>query len=345
MRKNFHKISQSMQIGSMLLKYKLWRKRFPLMANLLLTNRCNLKCIYCYPQVFRRNLDDMTTDKWLKITDELYKMGARVIVLMGGEPLLFKDIDVIVDRVKSYGIICEMITNGYLIEKKIDTVKKLDSICISLDGNEATHDRNRGKGSYQKAVAAIKCAKSAAIRTRVKAVIIRHNVNSLRFLAQFAKEHGVVLTFTLPSIHTDAEDLTLTHEEIKELMTMAIEYKREGYPIGHTLTSMDYMMKWPANHYAWLDEKHCAGAPVVRCIRNDLTCYVDADGMMYPCAILWSQFPGKNVFEAGIKDAWNNLAQKPCYSCGYLGEIETNLLLSLSIRNIFQSARYFLFGS
>ena len=64
--------------------------------------------------------------------------------------------------------------------------------------------------------------------------------------------------------------------------------------------------------------------------------------MMYPCAILWSDFAGKNILEVGVKEAWRNLEKVPCYSCGYIGEMEINLLLSLSLKNILEAARYYL---
>ena len=65
------------------------------------------------------------------------------MVLLGGEPLLHKGIDQIVDRVKQHGMICEMVTNGYYLEGKSDIVKKLDSLCISIDGDKEEND-NKG---------------------------------------------------------------------------------------------------------------------------------------------------------------------------------------------------------
>ncbi|MFH1905656.1 MAG: radical SAM protein [bacterium] len=337
------KVSQSIRIGSKLLKYKLLKNRFPLIVHLLLTNRCNLKCFYCYPQVFSRKIEDIDTETWLKVIDELHKMGTGIVTLLGGEPLLYKGIDRIVDRVKKYGMICELVTNGYFVDRKIDIVKKMDSVCISIDGDETTNDRNRGEGSYKKAVAAIARTTSLGIKTRIKAVITKRNLDSFDYLCNFAKDYGVVLTFTLPSIHTESEDLTLNSQEARDLMKTVKLYKQKGFPIGYTMTSLDFMMKWPYNYYSWVDSS-CKNQSekILPCIRNDLTCYIDADGMVYPCAILWSDFPGKNFLKVGIREAWNNLINKPCYSCGYIGEIEINLVLSLSISNILESARYYL---
>ena len=187
------KLFQAVRIGGKLIQYNLFRKRFPLMVNLLLTNKCNLKCFYCYPQVFERETKDITTEKWLSVVDEFYEMGTEVMVLLGGEPLLHKGIDQIVDRVKQHGMICEMVTNGYYLEGKSAIVKKLDSLCISIDGDKEENDNNRGKGSFKKAIEAIQLCKSWGLTTRVKAVITQNNISSLDFLCEFAKKEDVVL--------------------------------------------------------------------------------------------------------------------------------------------------------
>ena len=56
------KLFQAVRIGGKLIQYNLFRKRFPLMVNLLLTNRCNLRCFYCYPQVFEQETKDIATE-------------------------------------------------------------------------------------------------------------------------------------------------------------------------------------------------------------------------------------------------------------------------------------------
>ena len=66
------KLFQGVRIGAKLIQYNLFRKRLPLMVNLLLTNRCNLRCFYCYPQVFEQETKDITTEKWLSVVDEFY---------------------------------------------------------------------------------------------------------------------------------------------------------------------------------------------------------------------------------------------------------------------------------
>lgn len=340
------KFLQAARIGFRLVSYKLAGKRCPLVANILLTNRCNLKCFYCYAQVFNRDLDDIEPDKWLGVIDKLHGMGTEIIVLLGGEPLLYKGVDKIIKRIKGHGMICELITNGYFVENNIDILRQLDSVCLSIDGDDAANDRNRGKGSYQKAVKAMDILKDSGVQTRIKAVITRNNIKSLEYLCHLALDHNVKLTFTFPCIHADTEDLKISAENIKSLMKDAERYKKSGYPIAYTLTCLRYMLRWQHDYYQWIGASAKVSHRSIRpCIKNDLSCYIDADGMMYPCAILWSDFPGrKNIFEEGIKNAWDTLAEKPCYACGYISEVEFNLLFSLSFHSVMESFLYFLRG-
>lgn len=341
MKMRVKKVLQSARMVSKLIRYKLTRQRVPLVVNLLLTNRCNLKCFYCYPQVFNRNLKDISLDKWIMAIDQFHDMGTEIMVLLGGEPFLYKEIDKIVDRIKQHGMICELITNGYFIQDKIDIVKKVDSICLSIDGDKTTNDRNRGNGSYDRVVKAIDIVKPLGVKTRIKAVITRRNMESMDYLCRFALQHNTPLTFTLPSIHTENEDLTISPAEVRKVIETAKKHKKEGCPIAHTVTCLDCVLRWPYDYYEWIAlSNRSHSKSILPCIRNDLSCYVDADGMMYPCAILWSNFRGKNIFEVGIKEAWDSLRKKPCYTCGYIGEVDLNLLFSLSLRNIIETSSY-----
>ncbi len=57
-----------------------------------------------------------------------------------------------------------MSTNGILIPKYIHTFKKNDGIQVSVDGDEKAHDFIRGRGSYEKAVKALKLLNEYKIR-------------------------------------------------------------------------------------------------------------------------------------------------------------------------------------
>lgn len=96
--------------------------------------------------------------------------GAPVVVIAGGEPLLHKEIDQMVEGIiakKKYAILC---TNALLMEKKLDLFKPSPYFTwsVHLDGDREAHDKSVcQKGTYDRAVAAIKAAKDRGFRVSI----------------------------------------------------------------------------------------------------------------------------------------------------------------------------------
>ncbi len=140
---------------------------------LKISNRCNLDCSYCY--VFKR-ADRSWVDQPSFMTSEIWQTLARKIAnyalkhqlqsigvnLHGGEPLLFgkKQTELLLHDFHSIlgnegiNVSYGLQTNGTLLDQEwLDIFRRFSvRIGISIDGNQATHDRNRkypsGQGSY-----------------------------------------------------------------------------------------------------------------------------------------------------------------------------------------------------
>ena len=106
----------------------------PVLAHVIPIRRCNLSCTYC------NEFDDFSkpvaTDEMLRRIDRLAELGATIITQSGGEPLLHPDLDKIIARVRSHGILAGMITNGYLLTpERINQLNRagLEHLQISID--------------------------------------------------------------------------------------------------------------------------------------------------------------------------------------------------------------------
>jgi MoaA/NifB/PqqE/SkfB family radical SAM enzyme len=106
----------------------------PVAAHLIPIRRCNLSCTYC------NEYDDRSAPvparDVLRRVDRLAALGTGIITLSGGEPLLHPDLDAIVERIRSHGVIATLITNGYLLSR--DRIRRLnraglDHLQISID--------------------------------------------------------------------------------------------------------------------------------------------------------------------------------------------------------------------
>ena len=117
-----------------------------------------MRCKHCGSSCQKALPDELTTEEALKLCDELGEMGFKWITLSGGEPTTRKDWYLIAKRLNDNGIIPTIITNGWLISEKIlDQAMEagVNTIAISIDGLEKTHDFIRKKGSFQKIMNAL----------------------------------------------------------------------------------------------------------------------------------------------------------------------------------------------
>jgi cyclic pyranopterin phosphate synthase len=103
-----------------------------------LVERCNLRCFYCMPeegvQLTPRS-DIMTFEEIYKIAKTFVDNGVTKIRLTGGEPLIRKDLPIILERLASLPVELSITSNAVIIHKFIDTLKSfaVNNINVSLD--------------------------------------------------------------------------------------------------------------------------------------------------------------------------------------------------------------------
>ena len=103
-----------------------------------LIERCNLRCTYCMPeegiQLSPRS-DLMSYEEIFTIASTFVKHGVTKIRLTGGEPLVRKDIHVILEKLSSLNVELSITTNAVLVDKYIDVLKEngVKNINVSLD--------------------------------------------------------------------------------------------------------------------------------------------------------------------------------------------------------------------
>jgi hopanoid biosynthesis associated radical SAM protein HpnH len=170
-------LNQAIRVGAYVLKQHLiGRKRYPLVLMLEPLFRCNLACAGCgkidYPaEILNQRL---SVAECLEAVDEC---GAPVVVIAGGEPLLHREIEQVVEGAiarKKFVIVC---TNALLLEKKMHLFKPgpYFTWSVHLDGAQPEHDASVCQdGVYDRAVAAIARAKQAGFRTIINATLFNN---------------------------------------------------------------------------------------------------------------------------------------------------------------------------
>ncbi|CAI9084765.1 hopanoid biosynthesis associated radical SAM protein HpnH [Candidatus Methylacidiphilum fumarolicum] len=148
-------------------------KRYPLVLMLEPLFRCNLACAGCgkiqYPDhILNRRL---TPEQCWAAAEEC---GAPIVSIAGGEPLVHKEIDQIVEgliRMKRYIYLC---SNALLLRKRLDLFKpsKYLTFSIHLDGLKEEHDESVCReGVYETAVEGIKEAVKRGFRVTINSTL------------------------------------------------------------------------------------------------------------------------------------------------------------------------------
>ena len=105
-------------------------------AQWLVTRKCNYRCAGC--NVWKeQDQRELATDDIKKGLDILKNLGIVELVISGGDPLLRDDIDEIIDYASKL-FITTVYDNGSMATKKIDALRNVDFVAISIDSLDET---------------------------------------------------------------------------------------------------------------------------------------------------------------------------------------------------------------
>jgi len=167
-------LHQKIRVGAYVMKQHVTGvKRYPLVLMLEPLFRCNLACAGCgkidYPDPILNQR--LTVEQCLEAVDEC---GAPVVSIAGGEPLLHREIEQVVEGIIARKKFVYLCTNALLMEKKIDRFKPNPFFVwsVHLDGDREMHDKSVcEEGVYERAVAAIKLARERGFRVNINCTL------------------------------------------------------------------------------------------------------------------------------------------------------------------------------
>lgn len=293
----------------------LFKKRYPLIVNFRITNKCNGICIYC--SIPKREPIEISKSDVFKLIDEISDT-TLYINLYGGEALLHNNIGEVIDHIKSKkNIFLSLSSNGYLVDGHINDLKKLDLLFLSIDGREELHDKQRGKGSFKKVINALELARENGIPVVVMTAITKYNLCDVDYLLELAHKYRFSITFQ--PVITCAQDNTDINPPIGEFReTMKRLSKLKDRHIAVSSKTLRYYTRWPEK------EKN-----KINCLVDRLSCFIESNGELYSCTTV-CDFDYKlgvhknSVFKKGVKKAFLDVPTPQCNDCWAMDSVEVN---------------------
>jgi len=240
-----HRFPWPMDLAEFFFQRKILRRTPPLLASFKVTYRCNLTCRAC---PFHLRADDeknhMTWDQAIAALETLKRLGTRIVVFEGGEPLLWRDgryrLHDLVLYAKKYFLRVAVTTNG---TRPLDV--PADTLWVSLDGLKQTHDALRSD-SFDRVWSNIKDTKHP--RVFIHFTLNRLNRREIEPVAKWVREtpslKGMTVQFFYP-YHQGEENLALSPEERRDAIGKLLSLKKSGLPILNSAGRLKAMMNQP----------------------------------------------------------------------------------------------------
>ena len=248
--------------------------RTPLKVNHYVSYKCNFKCDYCYVKECKIG-KEISTEEIKELMIKFKKMGTLVWTFIGGEPLLKQDIGKLISHAKKIGLKTQLSTNGYFIKSKIDEIKDIETIFISLEGSKEIHDEISFKGSYEKVIEAIDALRTINKEVVINTVLSKKNFDQIDFLINLVEKHNCKINFTpVYSVVEDAKKYQLNTEELKLVYKKIKNLKKTNKKISLSEDAFKRTILYSENKIKKYQK---------RCLAGILYCAVTPDGKVAPC--------------------------------------------------------------
>ena len=187
------------------------------MAKLEITQKCNSRCKTCSTwQIQDSTLSrgesiqsELKGAEYLQVLEELKLLGCKYVEIHGGEPTLYKDLPLIVNKCAELGIATMITTNGLsmtgeIAQNLIDF--RISRINYSLDGPRECHNLLRGRdNAFDKMMAAMGMIREAdqkkIVYKNINTMVSSKNIERIEEVVEIAFENKIdIITFVHPSI-------------------------------------------------------------------------------------------------------------------------------------------------
>ncbi len=280
---------------------------------------CNFRCVYCYAAENGQRRNELTVEQFQDVITQAKELGARKIIVLGGEPMLYPSILNMLQFIRRLDMDVELFTNGSgitpemaqtLYDMRVRVVLKMNTF------DEKLQDTLSGrKGAYDQIRRAFDNLKQAGYPSvdrfmGVSTVICRQNIDELPRLWEWLRDQNIAPYFEMITPQGGARDnsaLDINTKEAEEFFHKIAELDRTKY--GHH----------------WEPRPPLVGGV---CLRHQFSCAVNSEGYVQPCVGV--TIPIGNVREKKLADilkdsevvsdlkSYRSMIKGPCGNCDHI---------------------------
>ena len=283
-----------------------------------LTLKCDHACKHCGSRAAMARPDELTTAEALAIVPQLGAMGAREVVLIGGEAYLHPGFLDIVRALRQHGMVPVMTTGGRGIDATAAqrmAAAGLARVSVSLDGLAPAHDALRARrGSFAQGMAALAHLRAAGLQLSVNTTLHRQNVADLEALYTALRAAGVsswqVQLMAPLGRAADRPEQLLQPWELLPLLPRIAALKARGLEEG--------LLLMPGNNLGYFGpEEELLRSPGAQggdhfrgCQAGRYVLGIESHGAVKGCPSLQSTaYVGGNLRSASLQSIWDSAPQ------------------------------------
>jgi radical SAM protein with 4Fe4S-binding SPASM domain len=301
--------------------------RTPSVAGLELTLRCPCRCLTCGSAAGKARASELTHEEWLDVIATLADLGCRRISLVGGEPLLYARWSELVRAACERSIVVDMVTSGQGLDPDVASrmvEAGLNSVTVSVDGVQATHDRQRAiPDCFEQALSAIRCVDRAGLKVGVTTQVNRETMGELEALAPILEEAGVMgwqLQMTLPLGRAETnQHLTLSPGDMPDLLRVLRRISLRPGLRPHLTDNLGYCT---ADDVALRTIQGGFPRPWLGCSAGIDAIGITSEGRIKGCLSMPDTCSEGTVRERALADVWND-PNAFAYNRGFVPESMT----------------------
>lgn len=279
--------------------HQFFKNSTPLICGITVTNQCNLRCRHC--RIASRGIKNLRFSEIITAIDSFYNEGGRTLYLQGGEPFVWHDGQYRIDDIVRYAQRSGFITTIIYTNGTVPLHTSANTVFISIDGLQKTHDFLRGK-TFNRIIKNVRDSNHPALY--INFTINNYNKSEIQDFCEYINGvnqiRGIFFYFHTPYYGFD--ELYIEPEERKKILLNLMKYKKR---------------------YKILNSR----AGLMSAFKNDWKrpldiCRVYEKEKTYKCC----RYPD----DPGL-----------CQNCGYLSYAEINQTLKLRPSAILNAMKYF----